>query len=199
MRPRPWPPKTLQTTPTTGDKQLPQSRKRRTAGRTHTRRTSFGTQERAQTRHTKQKRTRLIAVVIIVVLAAGAAAYLFVPSLPGRAGAEVTTPSGLKYTDLVVGTGPSPRVGQTAVVHYTGTLQKDGTKFDSSRDRGQPYPFALGTGTVIKGWDEGVATMKVGGRRQLVVPPALGYGATGKGTIPPNATLVFDVELLDVK
>lgn len=150
-------------------------------------------------RHTKQKRTRLIAAVIIVALLAGAAAYLFVPSLPGTgAGAEVTTRSGLKYTDLVVGTGPSPRVGQTAVVHYTGTLT-DGTKFDSSRDKGQPYPFVLGTGRVIKGWDEGVATMKVGGRRKLVVPPALGYGASGNGTIPPNATLLFDVELLDVK
>ena len=149
-------------------------------------------------RHAKQKRTRVIAAVIIVALVAGAAAYLLVPGLPGRAGAEVTTPSGLKYTDLVVGTGPSPRAGQTAVVHYTGTLT-DGTKFDSSRDKGQPYSFPLGRGSVIKGWDEGVATMKVGGRRKLVVPPAVGYGAIGQGTIPPNATLVFDVELLDVK
>ncbi len=165
--------------------------------RPHAGRTSFGAQESAQ-RRSKQKRTRVVAAVIIVALAAGAAAYLFVPSLPGRAGAEVTTPSGLKYTDLVVGTGPSPRPGQTAVVHYTGTLT-DGTVFDSSRDKGQPYSFPLGRGRVIKGWDEGVATMKVGGRRKLVVPPALGYGATGQGTIPPNATLVFDVELLDVK
>jgi peptidylprolyl isomerase len=176
---------------------LPQSRKRRTARRTHPSRTSFGAQERTQ-RHTRQKRTRVIAVVIIFVLAAGAAAYFFAPGLPGRAGAEVTTPSGLKYTDLVVGNGPSPRRGQMAVVHYTGTLT-DGTKFDSSHDKGQPYSFALGTGSVIKGWDEGIATMKVGGRRKLVVPPALGYGARGNGTIPPNATLDFDVELLDVK
>jgi peptidylprolyl isomerase len=178
---------------------LPQSRKRRTPGRTHTRRTSFGAQGREPARHGKQKRTRLIAVVIIAALAAGAAAYLFVPSLPGRGGAEVTTPSGLKYTDLVVGTGPSPQRGQTAVVHYTGTLLSDGTKFDSSRDRGEPYSFPLGAGRVIKGWDEGVATMKVGGRRRLVVPPSLGYGAAGQGKIPPNSTLVFDVELLDVK
>jgi FKBP-type peptidyl-prolyl cis-trans isomerase len=177
---------------------LPQSRKRHTARRTHTRGTSAAAQERAHARHAKQKRTRVIAAVIIVALVAGAAAYLYVPSLPGRVGAEVTTPSGLRYTDLVVGTGPSPRVGQTAVVHYTGTLT-DGTQFDSSRDRGQPYSFPLGMGSVIKGWDEGVATMKVGGRRKLVVPPVLGYGAAGKGTIPPNATLVFDVELLDVK
>ena len=177
---------------------MPQSRKRHTARRTHTRGTGAAAQGRAQARHARQKRTRVIAAVIIVALLAGAAAYLLVPGLPGRAGAEVTTPSGLKYTDLVVGSGPSPRVGQTAVVHYTGTLT-DGTKFDSSRDKGQPYSFALGTGAVIKGWDEGVATMKVGGRRQLVVPPVLGYGPVPRALIPANSTLVFDVELLDVK
>jgi hypothetical protein len=188
---------TLQTTPTTGDKQLPQSRKRRTARRTHPNRTSFGAQDKTQ-RHARQNRTRLIAVVIIVLLAAGAAAYLFVPGLPGRTGAEVTTPSGLKYTDLVVGTGASPRPGQTAVVHYTGTLT-DGTKFDSSRDKGQPMSFVFKTQPMIPGWDEGVSTMKVGGRRKLVVPPALGYGPRANGLIPPNSTLVFDIELLDVK
>ena len=178
---------------------MPQSRKRYTAGRSHTRRANVASQQRSEARHAKQKRTRVIAAVVIVGLLAAGAAYLFVPSLPGgSAGAEVTTPSGLKYTDITVGNGPSPRPGQTAVVHYTGTLQ-NGAKFDSSRDKGQPYSFVLGTGTVIRGWDEGVATMKVGGRRKLVVPPALGYGATGNGTIPPNATLVFDVELLDVK
>ena len=149
-------------------------------------------------RHAKQKRTRVIAAVVIVALVAAGAAYLFVPSLPGRAGAEVTTASGLKYTDVVVGTGPSPERGQTAVVHYTGTLT-DGTKFDSSRDKGQPYSFALGRGEVIKGWDEGIATMKVGGRRQLVVPPVLGYGPMSRPGIPANSTLLFDVELLDVK
>ena len=179
---------------------MPQSRKRHTAGRSHARRTGPAAQERAQARHAKQKRTRVIAAVVIVALLAAGAAFLFVPGLPGGggAGAEVTTASGLKYTDLAVGNGPSPRRGQTAVVHYTGTLQ-DGTKFDSSRDKGQPYPFVMGTGPVIQGWHEGIATMKVGGRRKLVIPPALGYGATGSGTIPPNATLVFDVELLDVK
>ena len=177
---------------------MPQSRKRRTAGRSHTHRTSYGAQEREQARQTKRKRTRVIAVVVIVALLGAAAAYLFAPGLPGGAGAEVTTRSGLKYTDLVVGTGASPRVGQTAVVHYTGTLT-DGTKFDSSRDKGQPYSFPLGTGAVIKGWDEGVATMKVGGRRKLVVPPALAYGPVPRPGIPANSTLVFDVELLDVK
>jgi hypothetical protein len=177
---------------------LPQSRKRHTARRAHTRGTSSAAQQRSQARHAKRQRTRVIAAVVVVALAAGAVAYLLVPGLPGRAGGEVTTPSGLRYTDLVVGTGPSPRAGQTAVVHYTGTLT-DGTKFDSSRDRGQPYSFALGAGSVIEGWDEGVATMKVGGRRKLVVPPALGYGASARPGIPANSTLVFDVELLEVR
>ncbi|MCA1621883.1 MAG: FKBP-type peptidyl-prolyl cis-trans isomerase [Acidobacteria bacterium] len=125
---------------------------------------------------------------------------MFAPAaLRGGAGAEVTTPSGLKYTDLVVGTGPSPQTGQTAVVHYTGTLT-NGTKFDSSVDRSQPYEFKLGRGEVIKGWDEGVATMKVGGKRRLEVPAALGYGAAGRPPkIPGGSTLLFDIELLNVK
>ncbi len=111
----------------------------------------------------------------------------------------VTTSSGLQYQDIVVGTGASPQKGQTAVVHYTGWLA-DGRKFDSSKDRGQPFSFPVGMGRVIKGWDEGVATMKVGGKRKLIIPPSLGYGAQGAGgVIPPNATLTFEVELLDVK
>jgi peptidylprolyl isomerase len=110
----------------------------------------------------------------------------------------VTTPSGLKYEDIVVGTGASPQSGQEVTVHYTGTLE-DGTKFDSSVDRGEPFKFPIGVGRVIKGWDEGVMTMKVGGKRKLVIPPQLGYGSRGAGgVIPPNATLVFEVELLGV-
>ena len=106
---------------------------------------------------------------------------------------------GLKYTDDVVGTGTEALAGKTVSVHYTGWLT-DGTKFDSSKDRGQPFSFPLGAGRVIKGWDEGVAGMKVGGKRTLVIPPELGYGARGApGAIPPNATLKFEVELLDVK
>jgi peptidylprolyl isomerase len=110
------------------------------------------------------------------------------------------TASGLKYEELVAGNGPSPKQGETVGVHYTGWLT-DGTKFDSSRDRGTPFEFQIGMGRVIKGWDEGVMSMKVGGRRKLTIPPELGYGARGTpgGPIPPNATLVFDVELLNIK
>lgn len=110
----------------------------------------------------------------------------------------VTTASGLKYVDVVEGTGATPEAGQTVFVHYTGTLE-DGTKFDSSRDRNRPFSFRLGAGQVIKGWDEGLSTMKVGGQRRLIIPPELGYGARGAGgVIPPNATLIFDVELLKI-
>jgi peptidylprolyl isomerase len=115
----------------------------------------------------------------------------------------VTTPSGLQYRDEVVGTGPSPKQGQSVSVHYTGWLDeggKQGKEFDSSRDRGQPFSFPIGQGRVIQGWDEGVATMKVGGRRTLIIPAELGYGARGAGgVIPPGATLIFDVELLGVR
>jgi FKBP-type peptidyl-prolyl cis-trans isomerase FkpA len=121
------------------------------------------------------------------------------PSSSGAKAAEVTMPDGLKFTDDQVGTGTEAQAGKTVSVHYTGWLL-DGTKFDSSRDRNQPFSFPLGGGQVIKGWDEGVAGMKVGGKRTLVIPPDLGYGARGAGgVIPPNATLKFEVELLDVK
>jgi peptidylprolyl isomerase len=111
----------------------------------------------------------------------------------------ITTDSGLKYIDTVEGTGATPQTGQTVVVHYTGTLE-DGTKFDSSRDRNQPFKFPIGAGRVIRGWDEGLSTMKVGGQRRLIIPPELGYGSRGAGgVIPPNATLIFDVELLGIE
>jgi len=111
----------------------------------------------------------------------------------------VTTASGLKYIDEVVGTGASPERGQQVTVHYTGWLE-DGTKFDSSVDRGSPFMFQIDVGQVIKGWDEGVMSMKVGGKRRLIIPPDLGYGARGAGgVIPPNATLIFEVELLGVR
>ena len=111
----------------------------------------------------------------------------------------VTTPSGLKYIDIEEGDGATPKAGQTVIVHYIGTLE-DGTEFDSSVGRNRPFSFRIGTGQVIKGWDEGLSTMKVGGKRQLIIPPELGYGSRGAGgVIPPNATLVFDVELLRIQ
>lgn len=114
-------------------------------------------------------------------------------------GKEITTSSGLQYIDQVVGTGDTAKAGQTVSVHYTGWLT-NGAKFDSSVDRGQPFSFRLGVGQVIKGWDEGVQGMKIGGKRKLTIPSNLGYGARGAGgAIPPHATLVFDVELLGVQ
>lgn len=119
-----------------------------------------------------------------------------VPNSKGKK-TVMTTPSGLQYVDLVAGTGESPKAGQVVTVHYTGTLE-NGKKFDSSRDRNKPFKFKIGVGQVIKGWDEGVGSMKVGGRRQLTIPPELGYGSRGIGPIPPNSTLLFDVELLKI-
>jgi peptidylprolyl isomerase len=117
--------------------------------------------------------------------------------------AMTQTPSGLQYEDTVPGTGATPAKGQTCVMHYTGWLwvnDAKGSKFDSSVDRGRPFSFPLGVGRVIKGWDEGVASMQVGGKRTLLIPPGLGYGASGAGgVIPPNATLLFEVELLELK
>ena len=117
------------------------------------------------------------------------------PGVPPLTGAIQTTPSGLKYIEQSPGTGAEPVVGQRVQVHYTGWLT-NGTKFDSSLDRGQPIEFRLGAGQVIRGWDEGVGMMKVGGKRRLIIPPNLAYGSQGQGTIPPDSTLLFDVELV---
>ena len=129
-------------------------------------------------------------------------AFALVP-LVALAASEVTTPSGLRIIDVKPGTGPTPKAGQTVTVNYTGWLfvdGKKGTKFDSSLDRHQAFSFTIGQGQVIKGWDEGVGAMHVGGTRTLIIPPDLGYGASGAGgVIPPNATLIFDVDLISVK
>ncbi|MGH9798975.1 MAG: FKBP-type peptidyl-prolyl cis-trans isomerase [Blastocatellia bacterium] len=139
-------------------------------------------------------KTNMILGLLIIAVVAGFGVYWVWFRVQ-----EITTASGLKYVDHVVGTGASPTPGKDVTVHYTGTLLS-GKKFDSSVDRGQPYTFKIGTGGVIKGWDEGVMSMKVGGKRKLIIPSNLGYGARGYGPdIPPNATLVFEVELLDVK
>ena len=111
---------------------------------------------------------------------------------------EIATESGLKYIDIALGDGAMPETGDKVVVHYTGTLE-DGTKFDSSRDRNRPFEFPLGMGRVIKGWDEGLASMRIGGKRQLIIPANLGYGDRATGKIPANSTLIFDVELIDIK
>lgn len=118
---------------------------------------------------------------------------------PPVSGDPVTTGSGLQYIDIERGTGEAPDPGSTIVVHYTGWLE-DGTKFDSSVDRGEPFEFVIGVGQVIPGWDQGVATMQEGGKRRLIIPPDLAYGEAGAGgVIPPNATLIFDVELLEIR
>ena len=143
----------------------------------------------------------IAAVTLALALGAGAAnAATPAPTAPQIAkGHLMTTPSGLEYEDEVVGTGAQPVKGQLVSVHYVGTLE-NGTKFDSSRDRNEPFEFHVGDGEVIKGWDEGVISMHVGGRRKLIIPAALAYGSRGAGgVIPPNATILFDVELLGVK
>lgn len=147
---------------------------------------------------------RVVTVLTLATLSiAATAAIVPVAAVAQTQGAKVTTLSGLQIIDGQAGTGATPKTGQTCVMHYTGWLYENGQKtkkFDSSVDRGQPFEFPIGTGRVIKGWDEGVATMKVGGKRTLIIPPDLGYGARGAGgVIPPNATLIFDVELLAVK
>ncbi len=142
----------------------------------------------------------------LAALTAAAGALAFDASNPATAqtaGKPMTTASGLQVIDTKVGTGASPRTGQTCVMHYTGWLYENGAKgkkFDSSVDRGQPFEFPIGQRRVIAGWDEGVASMKVGGKRTLIIPAKLGYGERGAGgVIPPNATLLFEVELLAVK
>jgi FKBP-type peptidyl-prolyl cis-trans isomerase len=158
---------------------------------------------RAQRRAARLRNTRII-IIAVVVLAIALIAFFAVqkqktnPTATGG-GNMTTTQSGLQYQDIVVGTGAEAIAGKSVTVHYTGTLQ-NGTKFDSSVDRNQPFTFTMGAGEVIPGWDEGVAGMKVGGKRKLVIPANLAYGAQGRPpVIPANATLTFDVELLEVK
>ena len=175
---------------------MPQSRKRKT-------RQGGASSRSTYSRRKKSNRKNVIIIgAIVAAFVIGAAALLFSgkgSKNAGKFGEEVTTPSGLKYIDEVIGTGPSPLRGRTVTVHYTGMLE-DGTKFESSLDRGQPYDFRIGVGGVVKGWDEGIMTMRIGGRRRLIIPPDLGYGATGRPPlIPPNSTLIFDIELINVK
>ena len=135
----------------------------------------------------------------MMITGMGLVLFFLQANVQAEQGQMVSTPSGLQYIDLVMGKGKVAKTGDLAVVHYTGWL-KDGTKFDSSKDRNKPFEFPLWAGRVIKGWDEGVVGMKIGGKRKLIIPPQLGYGARGAGrVIPPNATLTFEVELLDLQ
>jgi len=150
-----------------------------------------------------QRASAAVAIALVAVLGSVSIDSSHSPAMAQAKGKLMTTASGLQIEDSVVGTGASPAKGQTCVMHYTGWLYENGVKgkkFDSSVDRNEPFEFPIGMSRVIKGWDEGVASMKVGGKRTLIIPPDLGYGARGAGgVIPPNATLVFDVELLGVK
>lgn len=167
--------------------------------------------DRARRRATRVRNQRIAIIVVVLLLLAGAAFLVYSTSRPDQPAANqpgaglpditglTTTDSGLQYKDVTVGSGAEAQPGATVSVHYTGWLT-DGTKFDSSLDRGQPFSFPLGQGGVIPGWDEGVAGMKEGGKRILVIPAELGYGASGaSGVIPPNAVLIFEVELLEVQ
>ena len=148
-------------------------------------------------------RVRTLAAIVLAAALTGILAVGTSTASKAQAAKTMTTASGLQIADSKVGTGATPKPGQTCVMHYTGWLYQNGAKgkkFDSSVDRGEPFEFPIGQKRVIAGWDEGVATMKVGGKRTLIIPPALGYGARGAGdAIPPNATLIFEVELLGVK
>jgi peptidylprolyl isomerase len=175
---------------------LPQSRHRKTKAKKRPK--GLYPAAKAKPPTARNRQARIISIIVVLALAAAAIGYL-IKQRAGSGGTEITTASGLKYTDLLVGTGATPQKGQTVTVHYTGTLA-NGKKFDSSYDHGRPADFKIGVGSVIKGWDEGLMSMKVGGKRRLVIPAALGYGPDGRPPdIPGNSTLIFDVELLGVK
>lgn len=170
---------------------------------------STARQSRRELRAAKRRNQRIIVGLVLLLILAAAAFLVYTSRTPAKPAASgiptvdpgiktVTTADGLQYQDIVVGTGQEAKANDQVSVHYTGWLT-DGTKFDSSVDRNQPFEFTLGTGGVIQGWDEGVAGMKVGGKRRLIIPPQLGYKESGSGPIPPNATLIFDIELLGIK
>ncbi|MDQ1707869.1 MAG: hypothetical protein QOJ88_1080 [Pyrinomonadaceae bacterium] len=178
---------------------MPQSRHRK-INKAHKRPKSPGPAIPSKPPSGGNRQARIIAIIVVLALAAAAITYL-IKRRAESGPPQITTASGLKYSDVVTGTGPTPQKGQTVSVHYTGTLV-NGKKFDSSYDHpGQkPLEFQLGTPNIIEGWNEGIATMKVGGKRKLTIPPSLAYKSFGKPPdIPPNATLLFDVELMGVK
>lgn len=185
---------------------MPQSRHRKKKSRSNTGRIQASNAG-------LNKKEKIIVLVVLLALIAAGIVYLVAMTNSGKPSSTASTSpatvaefdnvtpsaSGLKYIDVVEGTGKTATAGQEVTVAYRGTLT-NGTEFDSSsKPGGRPYTFRLGTGSVIQGWHEGIAGMKVGGKRKLLIPPALGYAGTGKGQIPPNATLLFDVELVDAK
>lgn len=175
---------------------MPRSRHRKT-GKAKKRPKSLSAGTATASSHGAKRNVNALAIIIVAALVISAVGYFFVYRR-GSSTNEVTLSDGLKYVDLLEGSGASPQLGQKVTVNYTGTLQ-NGTKFDSSYDHGKPFDFQIGRGRVIKGWDEGLLGMKVGGKRKLTIPPELGYGAAGAPpNIPPNATLIFEVELLNV-
>ncbi len=175
---------------------MPQSRHRKISKAKKRPRSATAERENAVSSPNNQQQLKTVLIVLAVAAIVALGAYLLYTRTRSK---EITTQSGLTYTDLVEGTGASPKRGDTVSVHYVGTLE-GGKEFDSSYKRGEPSDFQIGVGKVIKGWDEGLMTMKVGGKRRLVIPGKLGYGPQGRPPdIPPNATLLFDVELKGIK
>ena len=176
---------------------MPQNRKRRAGKSRRAPRSASVTRPATKQKQSTSRITTIIWVFVIVAVLAGAT-YYFTRGRNAKGG-EITTASGLKYVDLVEGAGASPKAGQTIKVEYTGSLA-NGTVFESPARHGGPQEFVIGKGAVIKGWDEGIMTMKIGGKRKLIIPPSLGYGPAGRPpAIPPNSILNFDIELIGVK